>query len=302
MGYSKVVIFGHPLHSHTHSYIHNAFYRAFKHLGYATYWFDNNTDVSNFDFSNSLFITEGQVDGKIPLRDDCTYILHNCYDEKYGSLFAKNRCIRLQVYTDDVLSRNLDKIEECIYYDIPSKCLYMPWATDLLPQEIDANKPATPFNYQSNRIAWVGSIGGERFGNINEIAPFKAACHENEIYFDHACNRSVEDNIALVKNSYMAPTLVGTWQHEVGYVPCRIFKNISYGQFGLTNSPRVYELFEHKIVHNNDTRQLFYDAKTRLESLLLSELHGLMDFVKEKHTYINRINTLLDFISKTTSL
>jgi Lrp/AsnC family transcriptional regulator for asnA, asnC and gidA len=30
----KVVIWGHKLHSHTHSYIHNGFYIAFKHLGY----------------------------------------------------------------------------------------------------------------------------------------------------------------------------------------------------------------------------------------------------------------------------
>jgi len=69
--FEKVIIWGHKLHSHTHSYIHNAFYIAFKHMGYETYWFDDKDDVKKFDFSNSLFLTEGQVDKKIPLREDC---------------------------------------------------------------------------------------------------------------------------------------------------------------------------------------------------------------------------------------
>ena len=42
MKYSKVIIWGHPLHSHTHSYIHEAYYRAFKYLGYDVYWFHDN--------------------------------------------------------------------------------------------------------------------------------------------------------------------------------------------------------------------------------------------------------------------
>ena len=39
MKYNKVVIWGHPLYSHTHSYVHEAYNKAFKHLGYDTYWF-----------------------------------------------------------------------------------------------------------------------------------------------------------------------------------------------------------------------------------------------------------------------
>lgn len=52
--FDKVVIWGHKFGTHTHSYIHNGFYIAFKHLGYDTYWFDNLDDVSEFDFSNTL--------------------------------------------------------------------------------------------------------------------------------------------------------------------------------------------------------------------------------------------------------
>jgi hypothetical protein len=58
----KVVIWGHKLHTHTHSYIHEGFFRAFENLGYPTYWFDKLDDIADFDFSNTFFITEGQVD------------------------------------------------------------------------------------------------------------------------------------------------------------------------------------------------------------------------------------------------
>jgi hypothetical protein len=39
MKYSKVIIWGHPLYSHTHSYVHEAYYRAFKSMGYDVHWF-----------------------------------------------------------------------------------------------------------------------------------------------------------------------------------------------------------------------------------------------------------------------
>ena len=74
---SKVIIWGHKLHSHTHSYIHNSYFKAFKFLGYEVFWFDHNDDVSGFDFSNCIFFTEDQVKKGIPLRNDCKYIAHH---------------------------------------------------------------------------------------------------------------------------------------------------------------------------------------------------------------------------------
>jgi hypothetical protein len=294
--FDRVVIWGHKLHSHTHSYIHNAFYHAFKALGYPTYWFDDKDDVRDFDFSNSLFLTEGQVDRCIPLRDDCQYMIHNISSDKYRSLKQKNWLV-FQVYTDDVLSRpNLIKVAPCIYYDLPAKCLYMPWATDLLPDEIDQIKKNIDGFSVQNKIWWVGTIGGGTFGNKEQLAPFIYACIENGIDFVQKTNVASADAIKLIQESCMAPAIVGKWQLEKGYIPCRIFKNISYGKLGLTNSPRVYELFEGKVIYNQDTYQLFYEAKKKMETITPEEICDLMDFVKANHTYVNRVHLLLDFL------
>ena len=296
--FDQVVIWGHKYPTHTHHFIHNAFYIAFNYLGYPTYWWDDNDDVSSFDFTGSLFITEGQVDGKIPVQDDCQYILHNIDTSKYQTLSKKN-WILLQVYTDDVLAYpHLIKVEPCVFYDIPGKCVYMPWATDLLPDEIDQMKKNVTTLKKEKKVYWIGTIGDGRFGNINQLTPFMKACKENEIEFIHIGpgNASLEKSKELLSHSYLAPTIVGKWQQDKNYIPCRIFKNISYGQMGVTNSYRVYELFDKKIVYNADTYHLFYDAKRRLATLTLADIYELMDVVKNKHTYINRIHTLLDFL------
>jgi len=293
MKYKKIIIWGHPLHSHTHSYIHQAFFRAFKSLGYDTCWFDDSTDVSSFDFSDALFLTEGQACSKMPIIKGCSYILHNCYDEQmWSKINAEDvNYLKLQVYTDDVLNYEDAKlIEPCIYYDKPGKILYMPWSTDLLPHEIN------PDIYQErvNKSYWVGSMGDGIFGNNPELSGFIRACNENGIEFKHANNLSIEDNRRVVAESYLSPAIVGSWQKRHGYIPCRIFKNISYNQFGITNSARVNELFEGKLVYSENEYDLFGLMQEKMKSPTYEqELVDLITFVKEKHTYLNRINTLL---------
>lgn len=298
--FDKVVIWGHKLHTHTHSYIHQAFYRAFCALGYTTYWFDEKDALSDFNFANTLFLTEGQADASIPLREDCYYILHNCTSQKYAALLQKNRGLIIQVYSDDCLKRPyLQKIAPCMFIDISGRCLYMPWATDLLPDEIEKQKQKVPENLSKRKpiIHWIGTIGGGLFGNIDEITPFKKACKDCGVRFKHHAHISIQENMAFIQDSYMAPAIVGKWQQKQGYIPCRIFKNISYGQMGLTNSYRVYELFEGRIVYNPDTYKLFYDAKKKMKTMSRNELLDLMDFVKTKHTYLNRIQTIFNFMN-----
>jgi hypothetical protein len=288
----KAIIWGHKLHSHTHSYVHNAFHRAFQHMGYETSWFDDSDDVSGFDFSDSIFITEGQVCKNMPIIKGSKYVLHNCYDEIMWEKIKKEKIsyLKLQTYTDDVLKYNADKIAEGIYFDVDM--LYIMWATDLLPDEIILDEtPRTDISW------WVGTMGEGKFGNMNELNGFKKACEENDIQFCHANNLSIEENRAKIRESYLAPAIVGTWQKEKGYVPCRIFKNISYGQIGLTNSKATKIVLGDHVIYTPNEYELFSLGK---EAIMASDykekLIAAMNFIKENHTYINRINTILKFI------
>jgi len=282
----KIVIWGHKLHTHTHSYIHAAFYKAFKNMGYECYWFDDKDDVSSFDFSDCLFITEGQVDKKIPKRNDCFYVLHNCNGNDYN---VKNK-IGLQTYTKD--RTNADG--KYIYFD--GSTITMCWATDLLPHEINTDVQYN--NKQYDSIFWIGTIGDGTFGNRSELTPFINKANNKGKRFVHSdpwgAPKSFEENCDMIRRSYLAPTIVGTWQKEKHYIPCRIFKNISYGKMGLTNSPVVKEMFGDMVVYSDDTSKLFDLAEERMNTITHQEMKDSMEYVKNNHTYINRCKSILE--------
>ena len=297
----KVVIWGHKLYSHTHSFIHSGFFKAFKHLGYDTYWFDNNDNIKDFDFAGSLFLTEGQVDAKIPLRNDCYYILHNVEQQKYrNSNVDRNKVLIIQVYTRDCLKRNELELEKCIHYTkAPNEdsysVLYFPWATDLLPNEIEKNINNYDNINTTNNVYFVGMKIGKSDNIINSF------CKRNNLKYvqvgGFSNNVDTETNQKYVSESIIAPAIQGNnWQVEVGYVPCRIFKNISYGKMGITNNATVYELFEKKIIYDSDIDrclELGLNFEKNTKEYKKEKVVELMNFVKEKHTYVNRIQLIL---------
>ena len=301
---NKVVIYGHKLHTHTHSYIHLGFKKAFEYLGYDVIWIDNNDDISNIDFSNCIFLTEHQVDSKIPIRDDCKYILHNCFVEplklylnnrntwahqKYSSLINRGNIINIQVYKKD-FCKNKKKMDDYIYYDTNIQTLYFPWATDILPHEINIISKNLPtiMKKKKKRINFIGTI--DKHWKI-----FRNECVKNGFSFIHyggysRRNVSMNKHIQLIQESYFSPTIQSDLQVNDGYIPCRIFKNISYGKMGYTNSKEVYNLFNNKIIYDSNIKKLFHKAIEYEQNV--SEVQNLMNFVKEKHTYISRINCI----------
>ena len=312
----QVVLWGHKLHTHTHSYIHNAFYIAFKHLGYKTLWLDNtddfktkdfsqplflneNNEITTIDFANTLFITEGQVDQNIPILSTAYYVLHNCNMDKYNILPKENYMI-LQVYTNDVINKHhATEIDKSTLTYFKDKTLYIPWATDLLPEEINRNIEKTKsgeFKIE-NMVSFVGSM-------TRPWLHVKQFCETKNIRFEcyggNSRNLSVEDNISLIQKSILAPAFQDDWQSTNGYIPCRIFKNISYGKMGITNNPTVYELYNREILFDNNIfnalqKGLIFEnfPEEKKREIIIK----LMEITRDKHTYLNRIEQLFRFLS-----
>lgn len=323
MSFKNYVVFGFKNSYHTHSHIHEAIFRALKYMGKQVEWLDEYDDLSKRDFSNTLFITEHIAARPIPLRNDCVYLVHGGLSDNYiQAKLSGYNMYTWNVYHDfshscgseGILLKdwnpNTPELTEKIWVDEDftyypkEKHMNFRWATDLTPPEIEANKTgAKLLNTDSKVINWVGT-----FWHVNEkeIGEFRRACADNRIDFRHfgagQANGdghlgngkvvSIEKNIQLVRESYFGPAIVGSHHITEGYSPCRIFKNISYGQFGVTNSKRVNEIFSNKLIYNPDCYKLFYEAKERLQSMKIEELYSLMDEVSQKHTYINRLNSI----------
>jgi hypothetical protein len=211
MDFNKVIIWGFPLHTHTHSYIHGGWVKGFKHLGYETHWFHEKDypNENNFDYNNTLFITEGYADNNIPINSSSIYFVHICINpEKY--LNKVKRLIEIRYLVDNIKDYNynyvLDK-NNCIeiskstyyekltnngalvkYYDNPIQmnyeCIYTCWATDLLPEEIKEENIDICNNFKTNlntnNIYWCGSYDTN---NNKELLKFVNAANENNIKF-----------------------------------------------------------------------------------------------------------------------
>jgi len=315
----KYVVWGYKNVYHTHTHIHEAFYRTLKLTGKTVEWLDAADDIRDKDFSNTFFISNSDcinnsywpwktpIISSIPLRTDCFYAIHGLNNDAAVSDILrpfKNKLswnvLTTETWTKNIIPPWFPAPEGRIDLDVEAPFwpkegnLQFRWATDLIPSEIEANKPKEMLSLKNKVVHYIGTLW---WVNEKELAEFRRACIDDGVEFKQTGAGqdgviSHEDNIRMVRESYMAPSISGTHHLTEGYAPCRIFKNISYGQFGITNSKYVNELFENRLIYNPDPYQLYFDAKERLQNMHVSELHELMDFVAAKHTYLNRLDIL----------
>lgn len=301
--FQKVVIWGYKIRNlnsfvHTHAWIHQGFYLGFKKLGYQTFWFDDK-DTPDINFEKTLFITMGDKENtKMPCRPDSYYIFHNSnIPPFFDKGVSRNKFMTLQVYTHDCKGRDLKRL----YQDDPfqlynpiNKILYFPWATDIFPDDIKINMKNIQNFRTRNIVNFVGMI-------INPWPKFASAARRRGIFFTKIGGYDKkkvtrEVNQRLVQESFMAPAIQCDFQVQKGYIPCRIFKNISYGKLGITNSSTVNELFNNELIYDPDVERLFnkaYDIISK-KQVNYDTLKKHMQFIADKHTYLNRCQTLLD--------
>jgi len=329
--HKRVIIWGYKLYSHTHSYIHAGYYQAFKNLGYDVHWLDSNDNFDPQLFDDALIFTEQWAvmnNPNMPLSNNSTYAVHylgNKENQVEGNpgpsiYFGRvGRLIDVRCNVDKWIDKNYDysldrskveKIGSGSYYEKGSDydIFYTLWATDLFPEQINFDDMYIP---KENYVFFAGTIGGGRGGpkdcspappeydNLIYLNPFIQACEELGIEFRYNCPwispQTFEEQKVIIQKSYLAPDFRHRAFKERGYIPCRTFKNISYGQLGITNSKPVYEFFDGNITYNEDTYQLFFDAKKQRENYDM--IRSQMLFVKENHTYINRVNELIEIVN-----
>lgn len=325
----KIIIWGYPMHTHTHSYTHDGFRRGFERLGHEVHWFHDDDYPEDFDFGNCLFFTEGYASSKIPLVDTSTYFVHCCVDP-FKYIDAGCRIVDVRYNNSEINDVNYSyvtdrenyvRLDKCSYYqkDASSnqlatkwrkreetyEAVYMSWATHLMPEDINFEDMKIP---RERKVHYLASISES---NVNQINPFVRACRDSGIEFVHnnpwSNSLSWEEHKKLIQKSWINPDIRGVGLGDdnpdtgcnhlkTGYIPCRIFKNISYGQVGASNSKAVYDLFDEAIVYSSDTYDLFGHVEANMDNWDLIKFQ--MNEVKENHTFINRCQSLLKVYNK----
>jgi len=330
--YKKLIVWGFPLGTHTHSYIHAMWIKVFSvGFGKETHWFHDKEYPSDFDFNDCIFITEGYADENIPIVKSSVYFVHNAvHPEKYVN---KNvRLIEIRFNVNEIHDVNNDfKLDDGTHTlinlsphskyekltsnkdihvskrgnkitDMNYECVYLYWGTDLLPHE---------FNYddinikKDNAVYYIGSPG--RSYNYQEFAN---VCIRNNIQWitSNPWNTPLtfEANKHYMQKSILSPDFrpIGTSEDtrifgikngknhlEIGYLPCRVLKTISYGQIGLTDSIHVKKILGEHVIYEENMVDLFNSAMK--ERTNIDRIRKAMDYVKDNHTYINRAIELI---------
>lgn len=312
--YDKVIIWGLKGTNHTHKYIHDAFYKAFTHMDYNTYWVNSIKEL-NVTAENSFILYTGIKYDECPVHSveeppilaSCFYCLHNCHSNiitEIKNICGFNKLLNIQVYTTDCISKSHKlKNHKLTYLQKDRSILFFPWGTNLLPNEIDKNiKNYDKIN--SNNIYSFRHIGSMTQGWNKPYNILKTVLNRNKITFETKGgwpdNISEEESRFFLQEAVFLPSLQIKWQLVKEYIPCRIFKNISYGKFGITNNSAVNTLFDNKLVYDSNIKTLVrksIDFENQSYNTKKNIVIDLMNDVKKNHTYISRIETIFDVIN-----
>jgi len=330
--YKKVIVWGFPLHSHTHSYIHAMWAKVFKD-GFAkdTYWFHDNDFPTDFDYNNCLFITEGYADKNIPIMSSSVYFVHFAINpEKY--LVKNARLIEIRFNVNEIHDCNIDfkrddgthtlidltphaKYEKLtsnkdihaskrgnLIKPMNYECVYIYWGTDLLPHE---------FNYEDINIPKENSVYYIGSGiQSNNYPMFMNICLRNGIQWitsdPWSSPLSFESNKLLIQESILAPDFrpIGTEDDTKIYGLKNGKNHLETGYLPC----RVLKAISYGQLGITDSKyvkdilgdHVVYDSDMeKLFSIAMKErtnkckILNAMKYVQENHTYVNRAIELI---------
>lgn len=306
----------------TISYVWESFYRAFGSLGFETYWFPNEK-IEGFDFSNCIFLCEGYDDSNIPLNNTSIYYVHCAYDPaKYSGVVGRFIDLRYNLnyidhpnYIYKLDKAKADKIGKGCYYEKSSgqivdfkngrvsyrvedfEKVYVSWATDLLPSEINEEDV---YLKRENKIYFLGSLCADKeFYNVHLVEEFANEARKNGIDFiinpfGQFTQLSNADYIKKSKESILGFDLRCEKAASWGQIACRIFKNMSYGHLGLTNTMEAYNELEGHCLYSSSPSELFHIGMEKKEDY--KHIKDGLRYIRDHHTYVNRVKSIISIL------
>lgn len=281
--YKRFVLWGLKGEGHdSFRHIHRHYHHALRRLGKKAVWLkDEHGYRESLEPGDLVFAVDIASKWLGPQVPGVTYILHNFgpSDPIWADLDPE-RTLRLQVYTN-ACERWGVEWEPGRRYDRDGRILFQPWGTDLLADEF--HPPV--FNPSSTEIPFVGSIWeGEGQGNLEAITELKAITIAHRLVFRHYQHIDDAENVRVVRAARLAPAVTGKWQVENDYLPCRVFKNVSYGALALTNVPMFRLLFGSSFRSFGSVSQIVTDALALSETEYLDLVAAQQDVVR-RFTY-----------------
>lgn len=290
--FGKVVIWGLRRSVDSFRYIHQHFYETLVKIGASVVWCDDLEKNRDAVCSGDLVFGVNVAAKHLPIVKGAFYVLHNT-DAAINDQIPYSHRIILQVYTKaDQSASGAVKWMSGTYFYPGQRMLVQPWGTNLLPSEF---MPAVSPKTRNCRMSfWVGAIwqNAQGQGNINEVAEFKRVLADRGKRFQQLRFIPNSWNAKAVRWSCLAPAVAGAWQAENHYLPCRMFKNISYGQLGLSNVLGFDDILGDDTCLDTDLDALTDRAMSLGDKAFTEIIKAQQEAVKQ-HTYVGKIQNIV---------
>jgi hypothetical protein len=194
---------------------------------------------------------------------------------------------------------------------------YVTWATNILPEEFNFDDR---FLKRDNKFYFVGTLGGSPALEMQKVVNTLQQLNIEFVNFNPWQNPlTFEQNMELMKKSVIALDVRGSDAYhtnsggmlevngkpvtggnhkKIGYIPCRLLKQISYGRMPGTNSAAVRDLLGDYVIYNDDESQLPVDCLRFERNPNHDLVYEAMKHVQENHTFINRAKALTKIFNR----
>lgn len=278
--YSCVVIWGlkDPTSS-TQRHIHRHKAIVLSKLGCHVLWCENTIENNNLIPNNSLIISSNECCSNIQYRKQNWYALWHTVEPIQE---CKNY-LRMFIYGASKHPPSSTEWNVSTFFDKGTHMLFHSLVTDLLPEEF-----YPPVFTNSKAVNWVGSIWNDQnnHGNTGTIECLRQALAKRKLTFVHYKGISDEENVIKVRESRIAPSIGGDFQ-TIAMLPCRLWKNISYGQLGVTNLSKSVSVFDSSIVFDLNIDNLVEKSLSISKEDYILRCAEQQKKVAKDYTYLN---------------
>jgi hypothetical protein len=332
LGCRRVLLHGYRTPAHTHHWVMWAIERAWAHIlqdrpDVELRWVGSRTPLAESELRGAVVwgnLNVDRVDYTLPIVPDACYVMHDHHPgrrlaDDYAEHVASGRGLLYEVFRghDDADARPVDELPAHTWSPARGVAC-ITWGTDLLPAEIAENRArvlAAPPRRPPGDVVFVGSAWRN---NADDLAALAEAAVERGLRFvhhgrvmqrvrwpehpgvvSHDGSLSHDDNVRLVREALVAPAFQGLAQlpnpdDRGNYVPCRIYKNVSYGAPPVTNNPTVKALLGDGVALGRTPGEMLDAALAALAADPQQRtLEALMAEVARRHTYLSRVELLM---------
>lgn len=275
---------------HTHSAIHEGLFNAAIQIGFESVWVDYLPP--DFIFKpDDIIITEARfIDQILKVPRFVRVMIHGDPDSLIGDISIRENFWFFENFLASNLYEDYYQVSDLFYAHRKKQIISMAWATDDFSKNSFVSsrtfKPATDTyyigNFSEDALHYAKNLSkqlrgkGIKLWRVSGVNSSSAKFYSiiSRLSFDIRCSAHVDK----------------------GFIPCRVFKNISYGRGIITNSMKISDAFNGLIPYFNCPDDFMNVIENYNDGKFDDNFELLMHKVQNDHTYVNRLKDIIRVI------